>query len=184
MKKYSLYIVAIPLAITVFVFAVYWANKASDKGFIKEGDNAQVEVKKMGIDENSDKEDKEENRTQVETRMSTDENSNSICENEKEMTTFAKPVSIVWTATLGGCLVGCEGASFSRYPKTGEYKYPIFAAYGDMLKDIASIDDPVIVRITGKWTGIDADHPKLVFNNQCVPIVDIEKIEVVGTVSK
>lgn len=102
------------------------------------------------------------------------------CENEQEIETFKKPVQVVWLAEFGGCLVGCEGASFNRLPIGGDFKYPSFAGYfGEGVFKEKLLKEGLTLKIYGKWTGIDADHPKLVFNNKCVPIVDIEKIEVV-----
>ncbi|MDP3792677.1 MAG: hypothetical protein Q8Q89_03020 [bacterium] len=125
------------------------------------------------------------------TPMTTEE---PVCDNYKDIQTFEKPVSIIWTAKLDGCLESCYGASFTRV--LSDTKYPRFAGYypdisGKYDWDVASngerggdqipdkfLEDGLILKIYGKWTDIDADHPLTVFENKCVPIVEIEKIEI------
>ncbi|EKD43133.1 MAG: hypothetical protein ACD_72C00442G0010 [uncultured bacterium] len=119
---------------------------------------------------------------------STIESSESVqlCDNEDEVQYFPKPIPIVWKAKLMGCLVSCEGASFERIPT--DVKYPYFAGYGPAIKaiiDNVSLVDmgdvpwgsKMPIKIYGQMIGIDADHPRTVFNNKCVPIVDIDRIE-------
>jgi len=101
------------------------------------------------------------------------------CDNYAEEGYFDQPVPIVWTAQLDGCLVGCEGASFTRINENA--LYPRFAAYvpiGETIPDEYLVKG-LILKITGKWLGIDEDHYRTVFNNKCVPIVDIDEIEIV-----
>lgn len=99
------------------------------------------------------------------------------CENYQEIKKFEKPIPIVWTAKLDGCLVSCEGVSFTKTSE--DEKYPRFAGYYEDGKTIPNefLEKGLILNVYGKWTGIDYDHPKTVFDNKCVPIVDIEKIE-------
>lgn len=118
------------------------------------------------------------------------------CDNYKDIQKLEKPVPIVWTAKLDGCLVSCYGASFTRVPSNT--KYPRFAGYypdtsgkydwdvtnngergGSQIPD-KFLKDNLTLRIYGKWTDIDADHPITVFENKCVPIVEIERIEIVN----
>lgn len=107
-----------------------------------------------------------------------DELSQESCDNYSEVEDFKKPVPIIWVAKLDGCLVSCEGASFSRINKN--VKYPRFSAYMRDQKTIPEeyLTEGLVLRITGEWLGVDVDHPRTVFNNQCVPIVDINKIEI------
>jgi hypothetical protein len=116
------------------------------------------------------------------------------CDNYKDIQEFERPVPIIWTAKFDSCLVSCYGASFTRVPS--DAKYPRFAGYypdvsGKYDWDVASngdrggsqipdkfLKDGLILKIYGNRTGIDADHPRTVFENKCVPMVEIEKIEV------
>ena len=101
-----------------------------------------------------------------------------LCYNYEGIQKFEKPIPIVWTAKLDGCLVSCLGASFTRVPS--DTKYPRFAGYypNDEIIPDKFLKGGLILKIYGKWIGIDADHPRTVFENKCVPMVDIEKIEV------
>ncbi|MDO8499588.1 MAG: hypothetical protein Q7S66_02920 [bacterium] len=112
--------------------------------------------------------------------------SEKLCDNENEVQDFSKPISIVWDAELSGCLVSCDGASFKRL--SDDVKYSYFAGYGPAIKAIIESGElgdkndvfwgsHVPIKVYGKWYSIDADHPRTVFDNKCVPIVDIEKIE-------
>lgn len=49
------------------------------------------------------------------------------CDNYEEIQDFEKPIPVIWTAKLDGCLVSCYGASFTRVPS--DRKYPHFAGY-------------------------------------------------------
>lgn len=113
-----------------------------------------------------------------------------LCDNYKEIQEFKNPVPIVWTAKLTGCLVSCYGAHFTRLPEGAKYKYLRFAGYypdaagkydwekgGSQIPD-KFLEDGLKLRVYGKWTGIEEDHPKTVFDNKCVPIVNIDKIEI------
>lgn len=101
------------------------------------------------------------------------------CDNYKDVQKFEKPVPMIWTAKLDGCLVGCLGASFTKVPE--DKKYPRFAGYYFDDKSIPDkfLQNGLILKIYGEWIGIDYDHSRTVFENKCVPIVDIEKIEVI-----
>ena len=117
------------------------------------------------------------------------------CDNYKDIQNFEKPVPIIWIAKLDGCLMSCYGASFTRVPSG--IKYPRFAGYypdksgkynwdvtdsgdyaGSQIPD-KFLKENLLLKIYGKWTGIDADHPFTVFENKCVPFVEIEKIEAI-----
>ena len=100
--------------------------------------------------------------------------SEPMCENADAIEDFVEPVSVVWKAKMDGCLVSCEGASFTRIPEDSEY--PHFAGYfpENFEKEISGED---VLEITGDWIGVGADHPFTVFNNKCVPIVRIKNIE-------
>ena len=103
-----------------------------------------------------------------------------LCDNYKDIKDFEKSIPIVWTAEYTGCLTDCEGAHFTRLPDNVKYEYPRFAAYmrngtvPDKFKE-----NGLTLKIYGEWTGIGADHPNTVFEGQCVPLIDIDKIVVV-----
>lgn len=113
-----------------------------------------------------------------------------ICENYKEIQTFKKPIPIIWTARFDGCLMSCVAGSFTLLPKSVNNTYPRFAGYyyGDS-SEVDSLgektipekfqDKNLVLRISGIWGSIEADHPSSVFGGKCVPIVEIEKIEIV-----
>ncbi len=106
-----------------------------------------------------------------------------LCENVDEMTTFEKPVPIVWEAKFGGCIQSCYGAHFTKTGK--DEKYPRFSGYPvgnekmiiEML-DAGLISEETIVKITGKWVSIDDGYSVTLFGGKCAPTVDIERIEV------
>jgi hypothetical protein len=102
-----------------------------------------------------------------------------MCENYAEIADFEKPIPVVWTAMLDGCLVSCEGASFTRVPR--DEKHPRFAGYypGGAQADLRHAGHTL--KITGNWVGIGADHFVTVFDNKCVPIVHINKVEMEGS---
>ncbi len=101
-----------------------------------------------------------------------------LCDNYDESGDFEKPVPVIWTARMDGCLVSCEGASFTRIPE--DKKYPRFAGYypGGLQPELGQ--GGRALKIYGDWIGIDADHPFTVFDNKCVPVIQINKIEVVN----
>lgn len=114
-----------------------------------------------------------------------------LCDNYNEVEDFEKPVPIVWMAKMDGCLVSCESASFTRVPaptpegvgvpttSVGKYKkYPRFAGYYPGGLQPEFWQDNSVLKISGDWIGIDADHPFTVFDNKCVPVIHINKIEV------
>lgn len=100
-----------------------------------------------------------------------------LCDNHDEAEDFENPVPVVWTAKLDGCLVSCEGASFTRIPE--DKKYPRFAGYypGGLQAELGASGR--ILKIYGDWVGIGADHPFTVFDNKCVPVVNINNIELI-----
>lgn len=100
-----------------------------------------------------------------------------LCDNHDEAEDFEKPIPVVWIAIMDGCLASCEGASFTRVP--GDEKYPRFAGYyaSGSYADIGQSEDTL--KIYGDWVGIGADHASTVFDNKCVPIININKVEVV-----
>ena len=103
--------------------------------------------------------------------------SEPLCDNYNEVEDFEKPIPVVWTARMDGCLVSCEGASFTRVPE--DKKYPRFAGYYPESFGPEFFQDNAVLKISGDWVGIDADHPYTVFDNKCVPVIHINKIEVV-----
>ncbi len=108
-----------------------------------------------------------------------DNYSSEDCENYYEAEVFEKPIPIAWTATQDDCIESCWGASFTRVPDNKEY-----SRFVGHLSDSSQIpekflENGLILKVSGHWTGIDADHSKTVFENKCVPIVDIDKIEIV-----
>lgn len=108
------------------------------------------------------------------------EDSGEVCINHKEIKKFDKPVDIVWITKIDGCLVGCSGASFTK--DSGGDVYARFAGYYSEQGKVISEDllkEGTKVKVYGKWTGIGDDYSKSVFENKCVPIVQIEKLEIV-----
>lgn len=101
-----------------------------------------------------------------------------LCDNYNEVEDFENPIPVAWTAKMDGCLVSCEGASFTRVPE--DKKYPRFAGYFPEILQEGLWQDNIILKVHGDWVGIDADHPHTVFENKCVPIIHINKIEKVN----
>lgn len=104
----------------------------------------------------------------------------SKCDNDQDVITFKEPKPIIWLAKMDGCLMSCQGGSFTRIDQN--VKYPRFAAYlpdGQFIPENYKDNSDLVLKITGKWIGVDYDHYRTVFDNKCVPVVDIEKIEVV-----
>lgn len=99
-----------------------------------------------------------------------------LCDNYEEIEEFEKPVPIVWTAKVDGCLMSCEGASFTRVPE--DKKYPRFAGYYPGGLQSEFWQDNSVLKISGDWISINADHPFTVFDNKCVPIIHIKTIRV------
>lgn len=113
------------------------------------------------------------------------------CDNSSEAQHFEKPISIVWTARMSGCMASCQGASFTKVVE--DEKYPLFAGYypfkgGNYTDPTSENWNPIpeefqerglILKITGDWVGIEEDHPHLMFEGKCVPMVHIKKIEIV-----
>ena len=100
-----------------------------------------------------------------------------LCDNFNEVEDFKKPIPVIWTAKMDGCLVSCEGASFTRVPE--DKKYPRFAGYYSGGLQAELWQDNAVLKISGDWVGINADHPHTVFDNKCVPVIHINKIEVI-----
>ncbi|GEM_PF-4614370 len=127
-----------------------------------------------------------ENTTDIEEVKETQE---AWCDNQNEVQDFDKAIPIVWTARLDGCLVSCQGASFTKTVDDG--KYPRFAGYypdtnGNYYSDeFNPIPEKyqakgLILKVSGDWMGIQEDHPQTVFDGKCVPIVNIKQIEIVN----
>lgn len=115
-------------------------------------------------------------------------NSSAWCDNSDEAKDFEKSIPVVWTAKMEGCLASCQGASFTRIPE--DNKYPHFAGYYPDFKGSYDIDDwnpipdkfqkpDLLLKITGILIGIQDDHSQTVFEGKCIPIVNIEKIEII-----
>lgn len=107
----------------------------------------------------------------------------SLCENADEVSTFEKPIPIVWKAKFGGCVESCYGGVFDVI--SGDKKYPAFLGYPtrdeEILRkmiDAKSIKEETILKITGKWISIDPAYANTLFGGKCVPIVDIDRIEI------
>lgn len=126
-----------------------------------------------------------ENTTNIERIQ---KNQEAWCDNQNEVQDFEKPIPVVWTARLDGCLVSCQGASFTKTVDDG--KYSRFAGYYPDTKGNYYSDEfnPIpekfqikglVLKITGDWIGIQEDHPQTVFDGKCVPIVNIKEIEIV-----
>jgi len=118
---------------------------------------------------------------QVEAVVENDQSfSDSPCENENEIQRFENPERIEWLAEFGGCLNSCEGGAFRLVAGSDDDKFERFAGY---LKGGKAISEEffkrgLVLKVSGVMSGIDADHPKTMFNNKCVPIIDIDKIEI------
>ena len=104
------------------------------------------------------------------------------CSNANEIRTLKLPIPVVWDAQLTGCLTGCLGAHFSRWPLAGKYQYTRFAAYMPNDETIADrfLATGLVLRIHGRWSSVDDDHANTVFDGKCVPIVNITSIEIIG----
>ena len=127
-----------------------------------------------------------ENTTDIEDAQETQE---AWCDNKNEAQDFEKPIPIEWTAHFDGCLVSCQGASFTKTIDDG--KYPRFAGYYPDTKGNYFSDEynpipekyrnkELVLKVSGDWTGIEDDHPQTVFEGKCVPIVNIKQIEIVN----
>lgn len=127
-----------------------------------------------------------EDTTDIEEVMETQ---GAWCDNENEVQDFEKPIPVEWTARLDGCLVSCQGASFTKTVDDG--KYPRFAGYypdtkGDYYSDEFNPipekyqEKGLVLKVSGDWIGIQEDHPQTVFGGKCVPMVNIKQIEIVN----
>jgi hypothetical protein len=100
------------------------------------------------------------------------------CDNYNEIQQFNKPIPVVWTAKFDGCLASCWGAAFTKVPE--DFQYSRFSGYvpdeGEKISD-EYMKEGQILKIYGKWTDVSASYAS-VFNNKCVPTVEIEKIEI------
>ena len=102
------------------------------------------------------------------------------CTNSQEVKIFTVAIPVVWEAILDVCLSGCGGGSFTKLNSSKNEKHPRFVGY---LKDGKTIPENLLakgikLKISGKWISVEDDHSRTVFNNKCVPIVEIEKIEI------
>ena len=46
-----------------------------------------------------------------------------------------------------------------------------------MIEEEFREDNTNIFRVHGDWVGIDADHPRTIYDGRCVPIININKLE-------
>ncbi len=117
-----------------------------------------------------------------------------VCENYKEIQEFEKPVSAIWEAKLTDCWDDCYGALFTLTSETENHKYPHFVGYYP--DDIAKyawdssgrcgsqipekfLKDSLILRIYIEWSSTEYGYLHTVFENKCIPVVKIEKIEII-----
>ena len=100
------------------------------------------------------------------------------CINYQDKEVFKKPISIEWTAKFDGCLSSCWGAYFTRVPE--DPKYPRFSGYvpddGERISD-EFMKEGQLLKIYGNWTDV-SDSYGSIFDNKCVPTIEIEKIEI------
>jgi len=100
------------------------------------------------------------------------------CENFQDIQIFATPTPIVWFAKLDDCVLSCEGGSFTKITSNSQEKYPRFVGYmKDGIIPEKYLEDDIRLKITGEWESIGDDYSRTEFNNKCVPIVNILKIE-------
>ena len=123
------------------------------------------------------------NRETTEEIESNSEPSGIFCDNHSDIEYFETPVPVIWTSIMDGCLVSCQGGSFTSLDE--DATHPRFAGYnpGKSEEYDSSTDNPIPdeyvgqnVTVTGDWIGIDADHALTVFDGRCVPIVNIKEI--------
>lgn len=102
------------------------------------------------------------------------------CDNYEEAGTFETPTPIVWTATLDHLLGLPWGATFDRIET--DVKYPRFVGWvsdkGPEI-NIKFLQKGLWLKITGNWKGINEGYVST-DKRKCVPIVDIEKIEILN----
>lgn len=100
------------------------------------------------------------------------------CTNYQEKQFFKKPIPVAWEAKFDTCLSGCWGAVFTRVPENSQY--PRFSGYvpdkGEKLAEKYLRDDQIL-KIYGLWTDV-SDSYGSVFDNRCVPTVEIERVEI------
>jgi hypothetical protein len=85
-------------------------------------------------------------------------------------TVFAEPEFVSWTAVIEGVLAGGEGLALKR-TDTGDRFQAYFAA--NATRSVP--EGPV--ELTGLLTGISCAYAETVFGGQCVPSVEIERLE-------
>lgn len=116
-------------------------------------------------------------------RVKEDSTDVANCINYQDAEQFEEPIPIIWTAKFdGNCLSSCWGASFTKVPE--DSKYPRFSGYvsddGERIADEYLKEDQIL-KIYGNWVDV-SDSYGSVFDNKCVPTVEIEKIEIVSKV--
>lgn len=124
------------------------------------------------------------------TSLNSDSN-NYDCINQQEKESFTEPIPIIWLARMDGCLSSCFGGSFTKesstdqhlrfagyYPDTSGKYYWDGEGHGAQIPSEFQKDQPLL-RIYGDWLGIEDDHPHTVFEDKCVPMIEIKKIELV-----
>jgi|SRR3989344_2938889 len=187
-------IIVVILIILVVVSFAFWAQNNFLKNDISKIYTATSSISTSELSLSSHSEKANLPSIEITSTEKTEESSDGrseLCENYKEIQNFKEPIPIVWTAKLTGCLESCEGAHFSRIPETENYQYPRFAGYypdelGKYSWDGSNVQIPgkflvdgLNLRISGKWFSVGVDHPYTVFEDKCVPIVEIDKIEII-----
>lgn len=103
------------------------------------------------------------------------------CRNEEQMTVFAQPKKVVWTGRVIGLMVSGWGIALQKEPlEVGEIPY--FAAYVEddgppIANEILHTDK--LVRVEGLWVDTSGQYGSI-FNQYCVPTINIESIELVN----
>lgn len=94
-----------------------------------------------------------------------------------EEVTFDKPIDIVWTGDPYFYMMNNSAYALKRIP--ADETYPLFyASEFEEIQDEEGIFQPKYtgkIEITGKWVGITCAYYG-VFNHQCVPDVEVEKV--------
>ncbi|MFH1792673.1 MAG: hypothetical protein ABH819_03480 [Patescibacteria group bacterium] len=100
------------------------------------------------------------------------------CINYQDKQFFKEPIPVEWIAKFDTCLSSCWGGAFTRVPE--DSKYPRFSGYvpddGEKISDIY-LEEGQTLKITGLWTDV-SDSYASVFDNLCVPTIEIQKIEI------
>ena len=178
MKKHSRSIMLlIAIAGGVFTVVAYRQGFYNDSGLKNKVEELQKRISNSGQTKIIETKENDSALVGVE-KMSIDENSDSDCKNREELKKFDKPVSVEWEATFDGCLGSCAGAYFSRIDT--RVKYSRFVTYAsDTIPDELRKNDGSILKIYGRWIGIGDDYTETSFGNQCVPVIEIDQINLI-----